>query len=68
MVGGQPRSKIFCSSFLILFVFIVKFLGWLLHAHKEEVAALPPLTKDQELLAEIRDLLKNRAAPANPPV
>jgi len=52
----------------VLFFFTVKFLGWLLHAHKEEVAALPPLTKDQELLAEIRDLLKNRAAPANPPV
>jgi large-conductance mechanosensitive channel len=29
---------------------------------KEEVAAPPPPTKDQELLAEIRDLLKRRPA------
>lgn len=43
---------------LALFVFIVKFLGWVMRAKKEEVAAPPPLTKDQELLAEIRDLLK----------
>ena len=45
---------------LVLFVFIVKFLGWLMHTKKEEVAAAPPLTKDQELLAEIRDLLKHQ--------
>jgi len=44
---------------LTLFVFIVKFLGWLMKAKKEEAAALAPLTKDQELLSEIRDLLKN---------
>jgi large conductance mechanosensitive channel len=43
---------------LVLFVFTVKFLGWLRKLHKEEAAALPPLTKDQELLTEIRDLLK----------
>jgi large conductance mechanosensitive channel len=43
---------------LVLFVFAVKFLGWLRTLHKEEAAALPPLTKDQELLTEIRDLLK----------
>jgi len=43
---------------LALFVFIVKFLGWLMHTRKEEVAAVPPLTKDQELLSEILDLLK----------
>jgi large conductance mechanosensitive channel len=43
---------------LALFLFIVKFLGWVMRAKKEEVAAPPPLTKDQELLAEIRDLLK----------
>jgi large conductance mechanosensitive channel len=41
-----------------LFVFIVKFMGWLMRAKKEETAAVPPLTKDQELLTEIRDLLK----------
>ena len=39
-----------------LFFFIVKFLGWIVHAKKEE--GPPPLTKDQELLVEIRDLLK----------
>jgi large conductance mechanosensitive channel len=48
---------------LVLFVFIVKFLGWLMRQKKEEAAALPPLTKDQELLTEIRDLLRNRPAP-----
>ncbi len=43
---------------LALYIFIVKFLG-LIIKHKEEKAAVPPpLTKDQELLTEIRDLLK----------
>jgi large conductance mechanosensitive channel len=49
---------------LALFLFIVKFLGWLMRTKKEEVAAAPPLTKDQELLAEIRDLLKRRESVA----
>ncbi len=45
---------------LVLFFFIVKFLGWVMRFKKEEAAAAPPpLTKDQELLAEIRDLLKS---------
>ena len=48
---------------LALFIFIVKFLGWMMRLRKEEKAAVPPLTKDQELLTEIRDLLKNRPAP-----
>jgi large conductance mechanosensitive channel len=48
---------------LVLFVFIVKFLGWLMRQKKQEAAALPPLTKDQELLTETRDLLRNRPAP-----
>ena len=43
---------------LALFLFVVKFLGWVMRTRKEEKAALPPLTKDQELLTEIRDLLK----------
>ncbi|HEY1288732.1 MAG TPA: large conductance mechanosensitive channel protein MscL [Burkholderiales bacterium] len=47
---------------LVLFLFIVKFLGWVMRTKKEEVAAPPPPTKDQELLAEIRDLLKRRPA------
>jgi large conductance mechanosensitive channel len=49
---------------LALFIFIVKFLGWLMRTKKEEVAAAPPLTKDQELLAEIRDVLKHRESVA----
>jgi large conductance mechanosensitive channel len=49
---------------LALFIFIVKFLGWLMHIRNEEVAAIPPLTKDQELLTEIRDLLKQREGAA----
>jgi len=42
---------------LALFIFIVKFLGWVMKAKKEEAAAPAP-TREQELLAEIRDLLK----------
>jgi len=45
-----------------LYLFIVKFLGWLMRAKKEEAASPPPPTKDQELLMEIRDLLKQRTA------
>ena len=55
-------------SFLILatalFIFIVKSLGWIMRskaAAAAEPAALPAPTKDQELLSEIRDLLKQRA-------
>lgn len=47
---------------LVLFLFIVKFLGWLMRTTKEEAAALPPLTKQEELLTEIRDLLAKGAA------
>ena len=49
---------------LILFIFIFKFLGWVMKQKKEEAVAPPPLTKDQELLTEIRDLLKKGTAPA----
>ena len=48
---------------LALFVFIVKFLGWVMKAKKQEIVAPPPLTKDQELLSEIRDLLRKQPAP-----
>ncbi|MFM9194149.1 MAG: large conductance mechanosensitive channel protein MscL [Planctomycetia bacterium] len=54
-------------SFLILalalFIFIVKFLGWVMKSKAAEAAeaAPPPPTKDQELLTEIRDLLKQQA-------
>ncbi|MDM8008230.1 MAG: large conductance mechanosensitive channel protein MscL [Phycisphaerae bacterium] len=43
---------------LALFIFIVKFLGWIMKFKKQEATAPPPPTKDQELLMEIRDLLK----------
>jgi len=46
----------------VLYLFIVKFLGLMMRAKKEEAAAPPPPTRDQELLAEIRDLLKRRPA------
>ncbi len=49
---------------LALFIFIVKFLGWIMSWRtQQEVAATPPMTKDQELLSEIRDLLKGLAGP-----
>lgn len=45
---------------LALFFFIVKFLGMLMRTKKESPP--PPPTKQEELLTEIRDLLKQRAA------
>jgi large conductance mechanosensitive channel len=45
---------------LALYIFIVKFLGFIMKSKKD--AAPPPLTKDQELLTEIRDLLKRTTA------
>lgn len=48
-----------------LFLFVVKFVGWLTRSRKEEEEKPnPPLTKDQALLQEIRDLLKERAEAA----
>jgi large conductance mechanosensitive channel len=47
---------------LALYIFIVKFLGFVLRTKKADAAAPPPPTKDQELLTEIRDLLKQRPA------
>jgi large conductance mechanosensitive channel len=47
---------------LVLFVFIVKFLGWVMRLKKDEAVAPPPPTRDQELLMEIRDLLKQQRA------
>jgi len=49
---------------LALFFFTVKFIGWLRRVRGEEIKKIPPLTKDQELLTEIRDLLKSSRAPA----
>src|SRR5262249_29092116 len=51
---------------VVLFFFIVKFVSFLMKTKKEELAVVPPLTKDQELLTEIRDLLRKDAAPAAP--
>jgi large conductance mechanosensitive channel len=57
---GQFIAEI--VNFLIvaaaLYIFIVKFLGWLM---KTKSAAPPPPTKDQELLTEIRDILRSKA-------
>jgi large conductance mechanosensitive channel len=47
---------------LVLYLFIVKFLGWIMKSQREQVAVPAPPTKDQELLMEIRDILKQRAA------
>jgi large conductance mechanosensitive channel len=66
VINGQEITYgLFLSevlNFLIvaiaLFIFLVKFMGWLMRAKKEEIAATPPMTKDQELLTEIRDLLR----------
>jgi large conductance mechanosensitive channel len=68
-VGGKtvPYGAFLADivSFLVvalaLFIFVVKFLGWVMKTKKAEVAAPPPPTKDQELLMEIRDLLKAQA-------
>ncbi|MFO0965408.1 MAG: large conductance mechanosensitive channel protein MscL [Gemmataceae bacterium] len=49
-----------------IFLFTVKFLGWIGRARQEEAAKPPPLSRDQELLTEIRDLLKARTAPGEP--
>jgi large conductance mechanosensitive channel len=51
---------------LVLFLFLVKFLGWVMHSKKAEAAVPPQPTRDQELLAEIRDLLKKSQAPEAP--
>lgn len=64
---GQFLAEV--VNFLIvaaaLFLFVVKFLGWLMKSRTEEAEAPPPPappTPDQILLAEIRDLLKAQAA------
>jgi large conductance mechanosensitive channel len=45
----------------VLFIFIVKFIGLITKSKQKEATELPALTKDQELLSEIRDaLLKSK--------
>ena len=46
-----------------VFVFIVKFFGWLARVRGEKEVKEPALSTDQKLLMEIRDLLKQRAEP-----
>jgi large conductance mechanosensitive channel len=43
-----------------LYLFIVKFLGWMMKTKKQEAAAAPPPapSKEEQLLTDIRDLLK----------
>ncbi len=43
-----------------MFFFIVKFLGWMMNVKKEDPVVV--LTKQEELLIEIRDLLKAKAS------
>jgi large conductance mechanosensitive channel len=45
---------------LALFLIVVKVVGWLTKLRKDQAAATPPLTKDQQLLTEIRDLLQSQ--------
>ena len=58
---------------VVLFLFIRKFLAWMMRSREEETKAPPPLTKEQELLTDIRDLLRGgtqidsaRTLPAEP--
>jgi large conductance mechanosensitive channel len=43
----------------VVFIFLKKLMGWILRSKEQ---APPPPTKDQELLTEIRDLLKQKSA------
>jgi large conductance mechanosensitive channel len=47
----------------ILFLFLVKFLGWLMRPKRPD-EAVPVLSRQEELLTEIRDLLKAPRDPA----
>ncbi|VTS01918.1 large-conductance mechanosensitive channel : Large-conductance mechanosensitive channel OS=Singulisphaera acidiphila (strain ATCC BAA-1392 / DSM 18658 / VKM B-2454 / MOB10) GN=mscL PE=3 SV=1: MscL [Tuwongella immobilis] len=54
----------------VLFLFVKKFLAWVVRS-REEVAAVVPPTKEEELLQQIRDLLQAQVAmsqslPSNP--
>ena len=46
---------------LALYLFIVKFLGWAMKTRQSSAAAAPPApSKEEQLLVEIRDLLKQQ--------
>ncbi len=50
---------------LALYIFIVKFIGMIMKNKVEKATAPPPLTKDQELLTEIRNLIKEKGLSGN---
>ena len=50
---------------LALYIFIVKFIGMIMKNKQDKAAGPPPLTKDQELLAEIRDLIREKGLSGN---
>ena len=66
-LGGFLAGLVSLLGWLIvaaaLFFFIVKFLGWIMRAKQKEAVAPPPPTKQEELLMEIRDLLKQGKTP-----
>lgn len=47
----------------LLFLFLVKFLGWLMRSQKANEPS-PVLNRQETLLTEIRDLMKESRAPA----
>lgn len=52
---------VFVATALVVFIVIVKFLGWVMKAKKAEAAAPPPPpgpTKEEILLTEIRDAIR----------
>lgn len=56
---------VFVVTAFVVFIIIVKFLGWVMNSRKKAEAAAPPPpppppTKEELLLAEIRDILKTR--------
>jgi large conductance mechanosensitive channel len=57
---GEIANFLFVA--LALFIFIQKFLGFVLRTKRQEAAEPPPPTRDQELLMEIRDLLRQKQA------
>jgi len=52
---------------LALFIFAVKFLDWIRARERKVALSPPPPTKEEVLLTEIRDLLKQQSAPVIAP-
>lgn len=51
----------FLIIMLALYIFVVKFMGFLIRAKKQDAPPAPVPSKQEQLLAEIRDLLKAQA-------